>query len=165
MSKISITLNLCTQYSWMCLILFKDKKKGPISRTSNPVLQPVPVGVYVSVNDVHRGQDGLKVKIRYYFISRRVLLLIQIKKNVYVRAFLSYVVSRTVFQTRGHNCNLMEVRQPQNEIRPRNFLQVWKTIDILLLDILPMTSVMFTFSCFEKMVFQWLFNFVLFFFS
>lgn len=108
----------------MCLILFKDKKKGPISRTSNPVLQPVPVGVYVSVNDVHRGQDGLKVKIRYYFISRRVLLLIQIKKNVYVRAFLSYVVSRTVFQTRGHSCNLMEVRQPQDEIRPRNFLQV-----------------------------------------
>ena len=81
LSKILITLNLCTQYSWMCLILFKDKKKGPISRTSNPVLQPVPVGVYVSVNDVHRGQDGLKVKIRYYFISRRVLLLIQIKKK------------------------------------------------------------------------------------
>lgn len=73
------------------MILFKDKKKGPRSRTSN-ILQPVPVGVYVSVNDIHRGQDGLKVNIRYYFISTRVLLLIQIKKIFYVRAFLSYVV-------------------------------------------------------------------------
>ncbi|XP_076080876.1 uncharacterized protein LOC143051807 [Mytilus galloprovincialis] len=43
-----------------------DKKKGPISRTSNPVLQPVPVGVYVSVNDVHRGQDGLKLKVESF---------------------------------------------------------------------------------------------------
>ncbi|XP_063438070.1 uncharacterized protein LOC134719060 [Mytilus trossulus] len=43
-----------------------DKKKGPRSRASNPVLQPVPVGVYVSVNDVHRGQDGLKLKVESF---------------------------------------------------------------------------------------------------
>ncbi|CAG2231957.1 unnamed protein product [Mytilus edulis] len=42
-----------------------DKKKGPRSRTSN-ILQPVPVGVYVSVNDIHRGQDGLKLKVESF---------------------------------------------------------------------------------------------------
>ncbi|XP_071139447.1 uncharacterized protein [Mytilus edulis] len=42
-----------------------DKKKGPRSRTSN-ILQPVPVGVYVSLNDIHRGRDGLKLKVESF---------------------------------------------------------------------------------------------------
>ncbi|XP_052084153.1 uncharacterized protein LOC127721451 isoform X1 [Mytilus californianus] len=43
-----------------------EKKDGPRSRESNPLLEPVPVGVYVSVNDAHRRQDGLKLKVESF---------------------------------------------------------------------------------------------------